>query len=132
MIMTSIRIRIRIIITFIRTGSVTAGVANHIGHGKSAFAKWAQKDIYNKAIAHGLSQGAISQISGGNFKEGFLGGAFSSYAGDSWLDASSSNNVITDTMISSVIGTGPAGVNAVLTETARLVFEVTSKPSASA
>jgi hypothetical protein len=85
-------------------GSVTAGVANHIGYGKSAFAKWAQKDIYNKAIAHGLSQGAISQISGGNFKEGFLGGAFSSYAGDSWLDASSSNNVITDTMISSVIG----------------------------
>jgi hypothetical protein len=84
-------------------GSVTAGVANHIGYGKSAFAKWAQKDIYNKAIAHGLSQGAISQISGGNFKEGFLGGAFSSYAGDSWLDASS-NNVITDTMISSVIG----------------------------
>jgi hypothetical protein len=45
----------------------------------------------------------MSQISGGNFKEGFLGGAFSSYAGDSWLDASS-NNVITDTMISSVIG----------------------------
>jgi hypothetical protein len=36
--------------------------------------------------------------------EGFLGGAFSSYAGDSWLDASSSNYVITDTMISSVIG----------------------------
>jgi hypothetical protein len=36
-------------------GSVTAGVANHIGYGKSAFAKWAQKDIYNKAIAHGLS-----------------------------------------------------------------------------
>jgi hypothetical protein len=29
-------------------GSVTAGVANHIGYGKSAFAKWAQKDIYNK------------------------------------------------------------------------------------
>jgi hypothetical protein len=82
---------------------VTAGVANHIGHGTSTFAEWAQENVYHKAIAHGLSQGAMSQISGGNFKEGFLGGAFSSYAGDSWLDASS-NNVITDTMISSVIG----------------------------
>ncbi len=84
-------------------GGVTASVANHIGYGKSSFAKWAQKDIYNKAIAHGLSQGAISQVSGGNFKEGFLGGAFSSYTGDAWLDTSS-GGVFIDTMISSVSG----------------------------
>ena len=84
-------------------GGVTASVANHIGYGKSAFAKWAQKDIYNKAIAHGLSQGAISQVSGGNFKEGFLGGAFSLYTGDAWLNTSS-GGVFIDTMISSVSG----------------------------
>jgi hypothetical protein len=44
-------------------GSVTAGVANHIGHGTSTFAEWAQENVYHKAIAHGLSQGAMSQIS---------------------------------------------------------------------
>jgi hypothetical protein len=44
-------------------GSVTAGVANHIGHGTSTFAEWAQEKVYHKAIAHGLSQGAMSQIS---------------------------------------------------------------------
>jgi hypothetical protein len=53
-------------------GGVTASVANHIGYGKSSFAKWAQKDIYNKAIAHGLSQGAISQVSGGMLSIFFL------------------------------------------------------------
>jgi hypothetical protein len=84
-------------------GGVTASVANHIGHGESAFAKWAQKDVYNKAIAHGLSQGTISQISDGNFKEGFLSGAFSSYTRDTWLDTSS-GDVFTNTMISSVSG----------------------------
>jgi hypothetical protein len=36
--------------------------ANHIGYGKSSFAKWAQKDIYNKAIAHGLSSYCFKRI----------------------------------------------------------------------
>jgi hypothetical protein len=36
-------------------GSVTAGVANHIGYGKSAFAKWAQKDIYSNNYCYNLS-----------------------------------------------------------------------------
>ncbi|SMN14533.1 Rhs family protein [uncultured Candidatus Thioglobus sp.] len=62
-------------------GAATAGIANHIGYGNSAFTKWAQKDLYNKAIAHGLSQGAISQISGGNFKSGFISGSISSLSG---------------------------------------------------
>ncbi|MBA5248481.1 MAG: RHS repeat-associated core domain-containing protein [Gammaproteobacteria bacterium] len=84
-------------------GGVTAGIANHVGHGNSTFANRAQDNVYNKAIAHGLSQGTISQISGGTFKEGFLSGAFSSYTGDAWLDTSS-NNVFTDTMISSMSG----------------------------
>ncbi|OJA03544.1 hypothetical protein, partial [Bathymodiolus thermophilus thioautotrophic gill symbiont] len=37
----------------------------------------------NKAIAHGLAQGAISQISGGSFQDGFTSGFIGSIAGSS-------------------------------------------------
>lgn len=41
--------------------------------------------IINRAVTHGLAQGAISELSGGDFKNGFASGFFSSVAGNTVL-----------------------------------------------
>ncbi|CAC9559628.1 hypothetical protein [uncultured Gammaproteobacteria bacterium] len=58
-------------------------ISSHIGgHGSKSFVtEFANKGVMEKAIAHGLSQGALSQIAGGDFKSGFIGGSISSLSG---------------------------------------------------
>ncbi|OIR24455.1 hypothetical protein BGC33_03690 [Bathymodiolus thermophilus thioautotrophic gill symbiont] len=60
----------------------SASAAGYIGHGGVDGAPIVE-GATNKAIAHGLAQGAISQISGGNFQDGFIGGFIGSVAGSS-------------------------------------------------
>ncbi|CAB5503853.1 hypothetical protein THERMOT_1864, partial [Bathymodiolus thermophilus thioautotrophic gill symbiont] len=58
----------------------------------------------NKAIAHGLAQGAISQISGGNFQDGFVGGFIGSVAGSSMGEGGNWSDIAGRTAIAATAG----------------------------
>jgi len=64
-------------------GYASSGISAHIGgHGSDSFlSNFANKGAMEKAIAHGLSQGTLSQIVNGDFKSGFIGGSISSLSG---------------------------------------------------
>ena len=60
-------------------GAVSGGLANQIGHGAlfegvRNFGKIGQNGSIGKWLAHRVSQGGISQASGGSFRAGFWGG----------------------------------------------------------
>ena len=56
-------------------GAISAGFANYIGHGANGGPLFGG-DKGMMALAHGGSQGVVSVMRGGQFKEGFLGGFF--------------------------------------------------------
>ncbi len=65
-------------------GGISAGLAFDIGHG--SIGNWLEGAFDGavavaRDIAHGIAQGIVSELSGGDFKSGFLGGALGHYAG---------------------------------------------------
>lgn len=68
-------------------GAVSAAVTYQIGHAWFEKAsKFGGNRIFEKTVAHGLAQGTIAEISGGDFKDGFVGAAFSYAVGATVLD----------------------------------------------
>lgn len=66
-------------------GAVGAAVTYGIGHELfTGLDKAAQ--IGARAVSHGVAQGTIAEISGGDFKDGFVGAAFSYVVGATVLD----------------------------------------------
>ena len=60
-------------------GGASAGVTWGIGHGFGS--DW---NIGGKALAHGVAQGGFSELRGGSFREGFIGGAVGKVSGGKW------------------------------------------------
>ncbi|WP_122951362.1 RHS repeat-associated core domain-containing protein [Bathymodiolus thermophilus thioautotrophic gill symbiont] len=81
----------------------SASAAGYIGHGGVDGAPIVEGAI-NKAIAHGLAQGAISQISGGNFQDGFVGGFIGSVAGSSMGEGGDWSDIAGRTAIAATAG----------------------------
>ena len=54
---------------------LSAGIAGYIGYS-GVF-----KTIYGKGLAHGVAQGVISELRGGSFKSGFVGGIIGKASG---------------------------------------------------
>ncbi|MBL3600211.1 MAG: RHS repeat-associated core domain-containing protein [gamma proteobacterium endosymbiont of Lamellibrachia anaximandri] len=52
-------------------GAISGAAAGYIGHGNGGDALFNSKEA--TALAHGISQGAISEMRGGKFKSGFVG-----------------------------------------------------------
>jgi len=75
----------------------SASAAEYIGHGTDGGST-------NKAIAHDLVQGAISQISGGNFQDGFVGGFIGSVAGSSMSTGGDWSDIAGRTAIAATAG----------------------------
>jgi len=57
-------------------GGASAGVTWGIGHGFGS--DW---NIGGKALAHGVTQGGFSELRGGSFREGFIGGSVGKLGG---------------------------------------------------
>jgi uncharacterized protein (TIGR02594 family) len=66
------------------TGAITAAIGYGVLHGlgESAQAAWAAKDYVSavgyhglQSAGHGVVGGGLSELTGGNFKDGFIGGA---------------------------------------------------------
>nr|VFK64474.1 MAG: protein of unknown function (DUF4329) [Candidatus Kentron sp. UNK]VFK71103.1 MAG: protein of unknown function (DUF4329) [Candidatus Kentron sp. UNK] len=74
-------------------GGVSGGIAFGIGHGFGA--SWGS---LGKTVAHGVAQGGLSELAGGDFRSGFLGGMIGHGVGG-W-----SRGVFTGTDAGSVIG----------------------------
>ncbi|CAB5500678.1 hypothetical protein THERMOT_1288 [Bathymodiolus thermophilus thioautotrophic gill symbiont] len=81
----------------------SASAAGYIGHGGVDGAPIVEGAI-NKAIAHGLAQGAISQISGGNFQDGFVGGFIGSVAGSNMSEGGDWSDIAGRTAIAATAG----------------------------
>lgn len=64
------------------TGGLSAGLAFGVGElAEKASSSWGTVAEYGtKVIGHGVSQGAVSYVSGGQFAHGFLSGAFTAAA----------------------------------------------------
>ncbi|OJA03541.1 RHS repeat domain-containing protein, partial [Bathymodiolus thermophilus thioautotrophic gill symbiont] len=81
----------------------SASAAEYIGHGGVDGGSIVE-GATNKAIAHGLAQGAISQISGGSFQDGFTGGFIGSVAGSSMGEGGDWSDIAGRTAIAATAG----------------------------
>ncbi len=59
---------------------------------------------FKTAVAHGVSQGALTRIQGGSFKSGFLGGSIGSYSGTFMNKESGWTNITKRTAIAATAG----------------------------
>ena len=104
-------------------GGITAGSARGIGHGFGANTLLADGSSVapaspfgaGKWLVHGIAQGAISELRGGNFQSGFVGAVAGSVAGgasDSVMGSLGvASNVGSRTAVATVFGGLAAGVN---------------------
>ena len=85
------------------TGGFSARLAYTVGHGgvnnSSLF-----EGSFKTAVAHGVSQGALTRIQGGSFKSGFLGGSIGSYSSTFMNKESGWTNITKRTAIAATAG----------------------------
>ncbi len=85
------------------TGGFSARLAYTVGHGgvnnSSLF-----EVSFKTAVAHGVSQGALTRIQGGSFKSGFLGGSIGSYSSTFMNKESGWTNITKRTAIAATAG----------------------------
>lgn len=80
-------------------GGISAGVAQGIGHGFGG--NW---EPWQQALAHGASQGAITEAAGGEFRHGFTAAFFTKMAGPSILAAGEDWGVAGRTAAAAMVG----------------------------
>ena len=92
----------------------SAGLAKYIGHGTfSAAAKGGASPFGAfKPIAHGVSQGAMTKLRGGRFKDGFLGAIIAPIAGGLTKNVLSSTFNTTNVTMQKIIAITAGGVGA--------------------
>lgn len=82
---------------------LSAGAANIIGHGGTLGGSLFQSS-WGTALAHGISQGVISQLRGGSFKSGFVGAIVGGLSPAGVMTQSGIGNTLSRTVIASVFG----------------------------
>ena len=87
-------------------GGVGAGVAGFVGHGGAFGYAWGNASPFGnmRLLAHGVSQGLITQLRGGNFRSGMVGAVAGglSPAGD--MLAQGVGNIVSRSVVAAVFG----------------------------
>ncbi|UJS23592.1 RHS repeat domain-containing protein [Thiothrix winogradskyi] len=87
-------------------GGIGAGVAGFVGHGGAFGYAWGDASPFGnmRLLAHGASQGLITQLRGGNFRSGMVGAVAGglSPAGD--MLAHGGGNIVSRSVIAAVFG----------------------------
>ena len=79
-----------------------SGAANIIGHGLNGGPLF--QNSWGMALAHGISQGVVSQLRGGSFKCGFIGAIVGGLSPAGAMTRLGIGNVLTRTVVASVFG----------------------------